>query len=87
MANYPQTQPSESLAMEVVEVVADYGGVDPVSLPPLAQTINPDAVDALFETTSETEGTETYVSIEYGGQTVEVYPDNTISIQEPPARS
>lgn len=81
MARSPQTQPSESLTVDVVNVVADYEDVDPVSLPPLAETINPDALDTLFDATSEATNSETYVAIEYCGHTVKVYADNTISLE------
>lgn len=38
----------EAISQQVVEAVADATGVDPLDLPPLYDSIDPDALDALF---------------------------------------
>lgn len=38
----------EAISQQVVEAVADAKGVDPLDLPPLYNTVDPDALDSLF---------------------------------------
>lgn len=43
------TANDEAISQRVVEAVADARGVDPLDLPPLYDSIDPDALDALFD--------------------------------------
>lgn len=64
----------EELAVEVVEVVADAKGVDPFDLGPLAEAIDPDALDALV---SHAPGA-LRIEFEYEDRTVTVDADGWI---------
>lgn len=81
MRSAHQTQPRDSLIVSVVDAVASHEDVDVVDLPPLAETINPDALNELFERTRDPMNAKTHVSLEYCGHTVKIYPDHTIIIE------
>lgn len=66
-----------SIAEEVVESVADETGTDPLSLPPLAETLDPDALNALIDGLAD--GT---VSFRYAGCDVTVESDGTVGVAE-----
>jgi hypothetical protein len=65
----------KSLGMTVIEAVADVSDTDPTDLPPLADSINPDALDRLF--TSQTVGN---VSFKFAGTPVTVYATGEVLI-------
>lgn len=44
---------ADSLSTAVVNAIADAEGVDPTELEPLYETVNPDALDALFRPVSD----------------------------------
>lgn len=69
------------LTIEIVEAVADQKGVDGTSLPPLADVVDTDALDALFA--HQRDGTEAFptVRFHYCGRTVVVDEDRTISLE------
>ncbi|WP_276256725.1 HalOD1 output domain-containing protein [Halomontanus rarus] len=60
----------------VVLAVADASGVDPLELPPLGDTIDPDALNELFMARSES--TVAKVTFEYAGYDVTVRGDGEI---------
>ena len=69
----------ESLGHSVVTAVARVAGVDPLSLdPPLAEVVNPDALDALFAGRPEAAGTVTF---EYAGYAVAVHSDGRVDVE------
>lgn len=70
----------DSLAVKVVESVAEHEEADMIDLPPLAQSINPDALNALFDSIGDLNDTETQLSLEYCGHTVQISADHTITI-------
>lgn len=72
----------ESLTVKVVEAVAEYEGTEMLALPPLASTINPDALDALFDSIEDPRDTETRLTLSYCGHTVHIAPDHTITITD-----
>lgn len=80
MRSAPQTQPRDSLIVSVLEAMASHERVDVVDLPPLAESINPDALNELFDRTRDPMNATTHVSLEYCGHTVKIYPDHTIII-------
>lgn len=71
-----------SLSTTVVLAVSRAKGVEPTELPPLARTINPDALDRLFQTTddggSPVDGS---VSFEFDGQRVRVHSGGEVTVR------
>lgn len=62
-----------SVSMAVVEAVATVRGADPIDLTPLNDTIDPDALDALFESSRTRPGTGVQeISFRYGDREVTV---------------
>lgn len=70
-----------SLTVKVVEKVAEQENVDPTELPPLADGINPDALDALFDPITNPGDSDVYVSFTYVGYTVYVYADCSVELK------
>lgn len=68
----------------VVETVADAEGIDPLALPPLYNTVDPDALDTLFQpqfrTASEPPVGE--VRFSYHGYTVRVTAAGRVDLTE-----
>jgi hypothetical protein len=67
--------PSEA----VVSVVAAHKGVDEMALPPLYEVLDPDALDALFATRGDGNGSVTF---DYAGCTVEWDSDDGVVVSE-----
>ena len=68
-----QTDRQVSPSKRVVDEVAEQKDVDPITLPPLHRAIDPDALDALFAPTPQTDRMEGAVSFEYSGYEVTVH--------------
>lgn len=67
-----------SPSISVVLAVADREGVDPTELDPsLAEVVDPDALDAVFDGGDARDGT---IRFEYHGYRVEVRGDGTVSL-------
>lgn len=64
---------------QVIRTVAETTDTDPLELPPLYETIDPDALDALVE--NMTTGT---ISFTYAGRDLTVNSDGIVTIEEPP---
>ncbi len=63
----------ETISMAVVRAVSALAGQDPLSLPPLGNVLDTDALDALFDTRSEgTPRTGGQLSFVYNGYRVTV---------------
>lgn len=69
----------ETATKQVVRTVAETTETDPLELPPLYETIDPDALDALVEDMEA--GT---ISFPYVGHEITVNSDGTVTIEEPP---
>lgn len=70
----------ESLAMAVVEAVADAEGVDPTAMsPPLAAQIDPDALTAFVRSAAP----GTVVEFSYRDWVVEVRAPGEVTLREP----
>jgi hypothetical protein len=65
----------QSLSMTVIDAVSDVSGTDPTDLPPLYDSINPEALDNLF--TSERVGS---VSFEFAGMPVSVHATGEVLV-------
>lgn len=72
---------SEPLGQTVVEAVARAEGVDPLDLPvPLYDAIDPDALDALFQ--SGDAGVDGYIEFVYYGYEVTVTADGGVAVDD-----
>lgn len=72
--------PSTPISNQVIQTVADAKGSDPVELRPLADVIDPDALDALFTPRSDTKKT---LQFEYEGYTVTVTHEGSVTLKSP----
>jgi|AntRauTorcE11898_2_1112593.scaffolds.fasta_scaffold62552_2 hypothetical protein len=68
-------EPFESPSLHVIDAIATATGTDPVSLPPLYDTIDPEALDAVLNTEATIE-----VVFEYDGHAVEVTGDGEVLV-------
>lgn len=88
MARQPSSPPAdEPLSIRVVRAIAAHDGVDPVDLsPPLYASIDPAALDSLFEPTSPARPGERVGSLtfDYDGKQVTVGADGEITIDSSP---
>ena len=69
----------ETATEQVIRTVAETTETDPLELPPLYETIDPDALDALVEDMEA--GT---ISFTYVGREITVDSDGTVTVEEPP---
>lgn len=65
----------DALCARIADVIADHTDSDPLAMTPLATVLDPEALDALVRT-----GTDVQVSFTYEDHLVEVYGDETISV-------
>lgn len=78
-------QEDSSVASSVVTAVSKADGVDPSDLPPLQETVDGDALDALFARSSTgTDGPR--VAFHYAGHRVTVESDGAITVSPEPGR-
>ncbi|RDI69618.1 HalOD1 output domain-containing protein [Halopelagius longus] len=68
---------SELASTNVVLSIAALEGVGPMELPPLAETVDPDALDRVFAPSASVEGS---VSFEYAGYDVTVTSEGKLEI-------
>lgn len=71
-----------SMSMAVVQAVADRENTDPVSLPPLNDAIDPDAVDALFPATNDAYPRAESLTFTYHGYSVTISNAGQITLNE-----
>lgn len=76
MENGPQTMPRQSPSERVVNAVAAYSNTDPMVLPPLYESIDADALNALLRSN----GANCTVIFEYGGYEVTVNSDRKVRL-------
>ena len=85
----PQHSPSDELGaptQRIIEAVAAHEGVDvtaiePPVYEPLYTVIDPEALDALFQTSSHSE-TTARVILEYAGYEIVVHADGDVEVRE-----
>lgn len=71
-----------SLSTTVVLAVSRAQGVEPTELPPLARTVNPDALDKLFQTTDDGRSpVDGSVRFEFDGQQVCVRSGGEVTVR------
>ena len=72
-----------SISVKVVEEVAAREGIDPVDLqPPLHTVVDPEALDALFESTSSTTRANGSIEFYYQGYKIRVDSSGEVQIGE-----
>ncbi|RQG97963.1 HalOD1 output domain-containing protein [Natrarchaeobius chitinivorans] len=77
-----KTRSEYPVSLAVIEAVAERDGVDPVSLPPLYESIPPDALDSLFDDRSTDSERALAVEFAYHGYTVTITDDEGVRIVE-----
>ncbi|WP_328821228.1 HalOD1 output domain-containing protein [Natronorubrum halalkaliphilum] len=84
MATQSPSHPSsgESLSIRVVREVAAHDGVDPAELsPPLFHSLDPTALDSLFESTTNGGPRTGRVTFTYDEKRISVDSDGTVEIE------
>jgi len=73
----------QRISTQIIEAVAETTGVDPLELPPLYETIDPETLNALV-TDSEfgQSGSLNIVRFAYAGYMVAVYGDQTVEVTD-----
>lgn len=80
-----EVRPDKSVSVTVVEAVSEHENRRPMSLPPLVDVIDPDALDRLFATTSDdADRRPGMVSFEYSHSHVVIDPNESITVADPP---
>jgi hypothetical protein len=74
------TEPDESITEVVVQAVSTANDCDPIDLPPLAETVDGDVLEALFPA----QDNDLTVSFEYAGRAVLVQSPATVYVQPAP---
>lgn len=67
----------ESLVESIVRTVGAMEGKDPVEIPPLAETVDPDALARVWQSVS---GSAARIAFEYADYTIVVNGDETIEV-------
>lgn len=83
------TSPEQSVSTRVVTVVARKSGVDVRALPPLHESIDPDALDALYAPVNAAGGERAVPTVlfPYAGYEVQVRSATDINVRESPVES
>lgn len=69
-------------SLAVIERVADLEETDPISLPPLYDAVDPEALDSICQSTADGPRTGATVRFTYCGYDVRVGDDGTIDVSE-----
>ncbi|ELY58956.1 HalOD1 output domain-containing protein [Natronolimnohabitans innermongolicus] len=81
-ANFAPSLSDQPTSLAVVERVADLEGTDPLSLPPLYDAIDPEALDSISQSTAGGTQTGAAVRFTYCGYDVRVGDDGAIDVSE-----
>lgn len=74
----------DELAVRITEAVSDAREGPVEELPPLAETIDPDALSVIIPSSGTAPQSDVMVTFSYAGLHVSVCPGNTIYVQPPP---
>lgn len=87
MVTHEHSVEDDSVAVDVVLLIAEQTGVEPADLPPIEEAIDPDALDTLFSSARTDGSRRGYVEFTYHGHhvTVPLDGDRTISVVPEPA--
>jgi hypothetical protein len=78
-----QLQTSKSVSEVVVEAVSATENSPPTSLPPLYNTVDPDALDMIFkETENDTSDRIGYISFQYSDSVVTIGKNGYLSVHK-----
>jgi hypothetical protein len=66
----------------VVYAVAEISSRDAAKLRPLAEVIDPDALDAIFDQTGSEEARNAHISFEYNGYEITIFSHGRLTISE-----
>ena len=79
----------ESVSIRIISAIAEHRGVDPVSLTPLYDFIDPDTLDALFQSVRDKNSHSACFEFRYEESIVTVLLDGdvTIAVQDAPTSS
>ena len=69
----------DSISTTLIEAVSAVVGEQSTTLPPLFESVDPDALDSVFEPTTATPRTAGRISIPYAGFLVTIYADGEIT--------
>jgi hypothetical protein len=75
---------SEELAVRITETVSDTREKPLEELPPLVETIDPDALAVIIPSSGTASQSDVTVTFSYAGLHVFVCPGNTIYVRPPP---
>lgn len=73
---------NRSTSEVVVHAVGEVASEDPTSLRPLAEVVDPDALDSLFDHMGDHQSTNTYVVFEYHDYEITVFGNGRITLAE-----
>jgi len=78
----------QSNSIQIIEAVAETAGVDPLELPPLYETIDPEAIDALIADSETGHSTSpSLIKFAYAGYTVTVDSNQTVEVIDTATRT
>lgn len=80
MHGTPTTPSRNTPTVQIMAAVAAEEGVEEMALPPLANVIDPDALNELLDSMDDTEQTAARIQFEYYDYTVQITADQTIMI-------
>jgi len=76
------------VSIQIVEAVAETAGVDPLELPPLYETIDPEAIDALIADLEAGQSTSAdIIKFAYADHMVTVHSDQTVEVTDTVTRN
>lgn len=73
---------SPSICYTLLRAVAAVTGIEPEELEPLSESVDPDALDALFGSSARV-GEDVTLTLRYSGCTLTVYSDGHVVVEPP----
>jgi hypothetical protein len=84
MTRHSNWHPDDSTSLGVIDAVASELGVDETALPPLYESISPDALDALFDSGRDRIGDGPLeVRFTYASREIVVRPGGVVEVHAP----
>jgi len=78
----------QPIIIQIIETVGEAAGVDPLELPPLYKTIDPEAIDALIAGSESSQSTSPdIIKFAYADYLVTVYSDQTVEVADAVTRN
>lgn len=72
-----------SIGSRIVMAVADTLGIEPLDMEPLYETVDPDALESIVDSTKQVDGSGLGITFELEGCTVEVEGSGAIEVTTP----